>query len=141
MCGITGLAGSLRTDRQTLLRMNDALHHRGPDGEGFYWDDHVGLGMRRLAIIDVEGGNQPIFNEDGTVCVVFNGEIYNFQDLRQALEQRGHSFATSSDTEAVVHAYEEYGPACVEHLWGMWALAVWDQSEQRLLLARDRLGK
>ncbi len=141
MCGITGLAGSLRTDRQTLLRMNDALHHRGPDGEGFYWDDHVGLGMRRLAIIDVEGGNQPIFNEDGTVCVVFNGEIYNFQDLRQALEQRGHRFATSSDTEAVVHAYEEYGPGCVEHLWGMFALAVWDQREQRMLLARDRLGK
>lgn len=141
MCGITGVAGSLRTDRQTLLRMNDALHHRGPDGDGVYWDDHVGLAMRRLAIIDVEGGNQPIFNEDGTVCVVFNGEIYNFQDLRESLEARGHLFKTLSDTEAVVHAYEEYGPACVEHLWGMFGLAVWDSRKQLLLLARDRLGK
>src|SRR5947209_4336057 len=141
MCGISGLAGSLWTDRATLLRMNDALRHRGPDGEGIFSDQHVGLAMRRLAIIDVEGGNQPIFNEDGSICVIFNGEIYNFQDLRQSLEQRGHRFATSSDTEAVVHAYEEYGAACVEQLWGMFALAVWDQRKQILLLARDRLGK
>jgi asparagine synthase (glutamine-hydrolysing) len=141
MCGITGVAGSLRTDRHTLHQMNDALHHRGPDGDGFYWDDHVGLAMRRLAIIDVEGGNQPIFNEDHSVCVVFNGEIYNFIDLRKSLEQKGHRFATDSDTEAVVHAYEEYGPECVEHLWGMFALAVWDTRQQLLLLARDRLGK
>ncbi|HEY3059492.1 MAG TPA: asparagine synthase (glutamine-hydrolyzing) [Chloroflexota bacterium] len=141
MCGITGVAGSLRTDRATLVAMNDALHHRGPDGDGYFWDDHVGLAMRRLAIIDVAGGNQPIFNEDGSVCVVYNGEIYNFQDLRAQLEQRGHTFRTNSDTEAIVHAFEEYGPACVEHLWGMFALAVWDQRQQVLLLARDRLGK
>jgi asparagine synthase (glutamine-hydrolysing) len=141
MCGITGVAGSLRTDTVTLGRMNDALCHRGPDGEGSYWDDDVGLAMRRLAIIDVAGGDQPIFNEDGSVCVVFNGEIYNFQDLRAELERLGHRFKTHADTEVVVHAYEEHGPACVEHLWGMFALAVWDGRRRRLVLARDRLGK
>jgi asparagine synthase (glutamine-hydrolysing) len=143
MCGITGIAGSLRTTRGTLQSMNDALQHRGPDGEGFFWSETqpVGLAMRRLAIIDVAGGDQPIYNEDGSVCIVFNGEIYNFLDLRQDLEQRGHRFATNSDTEAVVHAYEEYGVACIEHLWGMFALALWDAREHRLLLARDRLGK
>ena len=143
MCGITGLAGTLRTDRGTLQAMNDALAHRGPDGEGFFWPEsgQVGLGMRRLAIIDVAGGDQPIFNEDGSVCVVFNGEIYNFLDLREELEARGHTFATHADTEVVVHAYEEFGVECLQHLWGMYALALWDAREQRLLLARDRLGK
>lgn len=143
MCGIAGFAGPLRASdgRGTLERMTGAIHHRGPDGDGFYLDDQVGLGMRRLAIIDVAGGNQPIFNEDGTVCVVLNGEIYNFQDLRADLEARGHRFATHSDTEVVVHAYEEFGAACVERLWGMFALAVWDRRARRLLLARDRLGK
>src|SRR5438105_14996184 len=97
--------------------------------------------MHLLAIIDVAGGDQPIFNEDGSICIVFNGEIYNFLDLRRDLEARGHTFATHSDTEAVVHAYEEYGVECVERLWGMFALAIWDSREQRLLLARDRLGK
>jgi asparagine synthase (glutamine-hydrolysing) len=141
MCGITGVAGALRTDRATLRRMNDALRHRGPDGEGSFWSDDVGLAMRRLAIIDLQSGDQPIFNEDGTVCVIFNGEIYNFQDLRQALEACGHRFATRSDTEVVVHAYEEYGADCIRRLWGMFALAVWDSRNKRLLLARDRLGK
>ncbi len=143
MCGIAGFAGSLRAraGRGVLEQMNGALRHRGPDGEGYYLDDDVGLAMRRLAIIDVAGGSQPIFGEDGTACVVLNGEIYNFQDLRDILERRGHRFATSSDTEAVVHAYEEYGPDCVQHLWGMFALAVWDRRARRLLLARDRLGK
>jgi asparagine synthase (glutamine-hydrolysing) len=143
MCGITGLVGTLRTDRGTLQAMNDALAHRGPDGEGFFWPEsgQVGLGMRRLAIIDVAGGDQPIFNEDGSVCVVFNGEIYNFLDLREELEARGHTFATHADTEVVVHAYEEFGVECLQHLWGMYALALWDAREQRLLLARDRLGK
>src|SRR3981081_784 len=103
MCGITGIVGSLRTDRATPQRMNDALLHRGPDGEGFFWSDGVGLGMRRLAIIDVAGGDQPIFNEDGSGCVVYNGEIYNFRELRRDLERRGHTFATQSDTEVVVH--------------------------------------
>jgi asparagine synthase (glutamine-hydrolysing) len=121
--------------------MNAALWHRGPDGEGYYLDEDVGLAMRRLAIIDVAGGNQPIFNENRTVCVLLNGEIYNFLDLRAELEQRGHRFATHSDTEVIVHAYEDEGTACVERLWGMFALAVWDRANRRLLLARDRLGK
>src|SRR5215467_448105 len=141
MCGITGVVGSLKTDRATLQRMNDALSHRGPDGEGAFWSDDVGLSMRRLAIIDLTTGDQPIFNEDGSVCVVYNGEIYNFHELRQDLEARGHTFATQADTEVIVHAYEEFGPACVEQLWGMFALAVWDSRAKRLLLARDRLGK
>src|SRR5215471_19127943 len=143
MCGISGVAGTLRAARGTLQAMNDALRHRGPDGEGFFWPeaDEVGLAMRRLAIIDLTTGDQPIFNEDGSVCVVYNGEIYNFPELRQDLEARGHTFATQADTEVIVHAYEEFGPACVERLWGMFALAVWDSRAKRLLLARDRLGK
>jgi asparagine synthase (glutamine-hydrolysing) len=143
MCGISGVAGSLRTSRATLQAMNDALAHRGPDGEGFLWPDSepVGLGMRRLAIIDLTTGDQPIFNEDGSVGVVYNGEIYNFRELRDDLEKRGHTFATQADTEVIVHAYEEFGVECVERLWGMFALALWDSREKRLLLARDRLGK
>lgn len=121
--------------------MNEALCHRGPDGEGTYLDEHVGLAMRRLAIIDVAGGDQPIFNEDRGVCVVLNGEIYNFQDLRQELRRLGHTFATASDTEVIVHAYEVWGVECVERLWGMFAFALWDSRAGRLLLARDRLGK
>jgi asparagine synthase (glutamine-hydrolysing) len=141
MCGITGVAGSLRTDRESLARMNAALLHRGPDGEGTFWADSVGLAMRRLAIIDLTSGDQPIFNEDGSVCVVYNGEIYNFHELRAELEQRGHRFTSQGDTEVIVHAYEEFGVDCVERLWGMYALAVWDSRRKLLLLARDRLGK
>src|SRR5438876_10973493 len=118
MCGIAGVVGSLRADRATLQRMSDALRHRGPDGEGSFWSDIVGLAMRRLAIIDLNTGDQPIFNEDGSVCVVFNGEIYNFLDLQLELEARGHRFATRADTEVVVHAYEEFGVDCIERLWG-----------------------
>src|SRR6266567_2686260 len=141
MCGITGVVGSLRTDRATLRRMNDMLCHRGPDGEGSFWSEGIGLAMRRLAIIDVAGGDQPIFNEDDSICVVYNGEIYNFLELRPELEARGHHFRTHSDTEVIVHAYEEYGADCVERLWGMFALALWDSRRRLLLLARDRLGK
>ncbi len=143
MCGITGVAGSLRAGAApgVLERMNGMLRHRGPDGDGFFWDESVGLAMRRLAIIDVAGGDQPIFNEDGSVCVVFNGEIYNFQDLRVELEAKGHRFSTGSDTEVIVHLYEEAGEACVERLWGMFALAVWDSRNRTLLVARDRLGE
>jgi len=141
MCGITGVAGSLRTDPATLQQMNAALCHRGPDGDGTFWADQVGLAMRRLAIIDLNSGDQPIFNEDRSICVVYNGEIYNFRELRLELEQRGHQFATQSDTEVIVHAYEEYGEDCVERLWGMFALALWDSRRNLLLLARDRLGK
>src|SRR5437868_4434979 len=143
MCGISGVAGSLRMERHGLQRMNDALLHRGPDGEGFFWpaNEPVGLAMRRLAIIDLTTGDQPIFNEDGSIAVVYNGEIYNFRELRQQLEARGHTFSTHGDTEVIVHAYEEYGLECVERLWGMFALALWDSRKQLLLLARDRLGK
>lgn len=143
MCGIAGVAGSLRAgiEPNVLERMNGMLRHRGPDGDGFFWDADVGLAMRRLAIIDVAGGNQPIFNEDGSVCVVLNGEIYNFQDLRLELAAKGHRFATQSDTEVIVHLYEEHGPACVERLWGMFAFAIWDSRQGLLLLARDRLGE
>src|SRR5438045_7874924 len=141
MCGITGVVGSLKTDPATLQQMNTALLHRGPDGEGSFWSDDVGLAMRRLAIIDLNSGDQPIFNEDGSVCVVYNGEIYNFLLLRTELESRGHCFATQSDTEVIVHAYEEYGVDCIERLWGMFSLALWDDRKKLLLLARDRLGK
>jgi len=141
MCGITGVVGSLRTDREVLAGMNATIRHRGPDGEGTFWSEQVGLSMRRLAIIDIAGGDQPIFNETGDICVVYNGEIYNFLELRPELEARGHHFATQSDTEVIVHAYEEYGVDCVERLWGMFALALWDSRRDLLLLARDRVGK
>jgi asparagine synthase (glutamine-hydrolysing) len=120
--------------------MNSVLSHRGPDGEGFFVDGPVGLGHRRLSIIDLEGGKQPLFNEDQTKAIVFNGEIYNFQSLRAALVARGHRFETQSDTEAILHAYEEYGESCVRHLRGMFAFAIWDAEKRHLFLARDRIG-
>jgi len=131
----------MRTEPATLQRMNAQLMHRGPDGEGSFWSEDVGLAMRRLAIIDLNSGDQPIFNEDRSICVVYNGEIYNFLELRTELEARGHHFATQSDTEVIVHAYEEYGVECIERLWGMFAVALWDSRRKLLLLARDRLGK
>lgn len=123
-----------------LTAMNETLRHRGPDGSGCYLGSTVGLAMRRLSIIDLETGEQPIANEDGSVWVVFNGEIYNFRALRQQLERKGHVFQTATDTEVIVHAYEEYGVDCVEHFNGMFAFALWDESRRRLLVARDRLG-
>lgn len=120
--------------------MCGAIVHRGPDDEGVYVDSQAAVGMRRLSIIDVEGGHQPIFNEAGTVCVVLNGEIYNFRELREELEGKGHRFRTRSDTEVIVHLYEEAGEGCVQRLNGMFAFAVWDAERRRLLLARDRLG-
>ena len=145
MCGIVGafsLTGPLDPRFASAIRpMTDALRHRGPDGEGFYRDPSAVLGHRRLAIIDRAGGDQPIPNEDRSCWIVFNGEIYNHHELRDELVSRGHRFATRSDTEAILHAYEEYGPACVERLEGMFAFAVYDSRNRRLLLARDRLGK
>ena len=120
--------------------MADAIAHRGPDAEGFWIDGNAGLAHRRLSIIDLEGGDQPIGNEDGTVQVVFNGEIYNYRELRRELESRGHTFRTFSDTEVIVHLYEELGHRCVERLRGMFAIALWDTKQQRLVLARDRVG-
>ena len=144
MCGIVGLhsLGQQRPiDSGVLAAMNDVITHRGPDSAGQYIDPgRTGLAIRRLAVIDVAGGDQPISNEDGTVWIVFNGEVYNFPDLRTELESRGHRFKTHGDTETVVHAYEEWGDACVERLRGMFAFAIWDAPRDRLLLARDRVG-
>jgi asparagine synthase (glutamine-hydrolysing) len=142
MCGIVGFVNSSGTaDRAVLERMNAAIVHRGPDDDGFFIDGGAALGMRRLSIIDVAGGQQPIHNEDRTKWIVFNGEIYNYQEIRADLEKRGHQFYTKSDTEAVVHLYDEYGVDCVQHLRGMFAFAIWDSREKSLFLARDRVGK
>jgi asparagine synthase (glutamine-hydrolysing) len=121
--------------------MCDMLIHRGPDGKGFYEDEHAVLGIRRLAIVDVATGGQPVYNEDRTVVAVLNGEIYNFVELRRELIDRGHRFTSDGDTECLVHLYEEFGDDLVHHLRGMSAFAIWDRSKQRLLLVRDRVGK
>ncbi len=144
MCGIAGIVSSDRTERieEALVRqMCDAIVHRGPDDEGLLAARNVGLGMRRLSIIDLSGGHQPIFNEDRSVWIVFNGEIYNFPELRPELEARGHRFTTNTDTETIVHLYEDMGADCVQKLRGMFAFALWDERRQSLLIARDRLGK
>src|SRR6184192_486542 len=121
--------------------MNEAIHHRGPDEDGFYFNDGVGLAMRRLAIIDLKSGQQPIHNHDRTKWIVFNGEIYNYRELREKLEKLGHTLYTNSDTEAIVAAYDEFGADCPKHLRGMFAFAIWDEREKSLFLARDRVGK
>jgi asparagine synthase (glutamine-hydrolysing) len=144
MCGIAGLARGevLRpVDAEVVRRMTDVMAHRGPDAQGVRVWREAALGHRRLSIIDLATGDQPIFNEDRTKAVILNGEIYNFRAVRSELEARGHRFATRSDTEAIVHAYEEYGVRCVERLHGMFAFALWDETERLLLLARDRVGK
>jgi asparagine synthase (glutamine-hydrolysing) len=155
MCGITGAVWSdpaLAVDEGTLARMTNSLRHRGPDAEGTYRQDYylrpgseampgVALGHRRLSIIDLTTGGQPMSNEDGTVWIVFNGEIYNYEQLRRRLEGAGHRFRTDSDTETIVHLYEEVGAGVFEHLNGMFALAIWDARQRRLVLGRDRLGK
>ncbi|WDT81161.1 MAG: asparagine synthase (glutamine-hydrolyzing) [Candidatus Manganitrophus sp.] len=143
MCGIAGifnLNGS-RVDSARLTAMTDRLKHRGPDGTGHYLNGPIGLGQTRLAVIDVEGGKQPIFNEDKTIAVVFNGEIYNFKEIREELEKAGHLFSTNSDTEVIVHLYEKEGVDCVRRFRGMFAFALWDQKRRRLFLARDIVGK
>jgi asparagine synthase (glutamine-hydrolysing) len=143
VCGITGKLNFDRhepVDSRLVRRMTDAIAHRGPDGEGQFVEGEIGLGHRRLSIIDLDSGAQPMCNEDGSVWTVFNGEIYNFKELRGDLELRGHCFKSVSDTEVIVHAYEEYGDACVEHFTGMFAFAIWDQRRRHLLLARDRVG-
>ena len=140
MCGIAGVLGP-NASETVLVRMLDRLVHRGPDGRGIYAEGPVFLGNQRLAIIDVPGGNQPIYNEDRSVVVVFNGEIYNYVELREHLQSRGHHLATRSDTEVLVHLYEEHGTSLVDHLRGMFAFAIWDVRRQRLMLARDRFGE
>lgn len=139
MCGICGFTGN--NDTLRLRKMMDAIIHRGPDEDGCYSDEKINLGIRRLSIIDVKTGHQPIHNEDKTLWAIFNGEIYNFQDLRKELKQKGHRFYTDhSDTEVIVHLYEEYGTNFMQKLNGMFAIALWDKKEQKLLLIRDRMG-
>jgi asparagine synthase (glutamine-hydrolysing) len=141
MCGICGLIQPGGIDEARLRAMADAMRHRGPDDEGFWVDDGVGLGQRRLSIIDLAGGRQPIPNRDETVWLVCNGEIYNSPELRRDLEARGYPFRTKTDVEVVLHLYDEYGVECVEHLRGMFAYALWDTRRRRLVLARDHLGQ
>jgi asparagine synthase (glutamine-hydrolysing) len=143
MCGIAGFVNNngLSADSALVGKMCDAIAHRGPDDDGFYVRDEVAIGMRRLSIIDVAGGKQPIHNADKTKWIVFNGEIYNYQELRRGLDERGHRFYTNSDTEAIIHLYDEYGVDCVRHLRGMFAFAIWDERDKTLFIARDRVGK
>jgi asparagine synthase (glutamine-hydrolysing) len=144
MCGIAGIVNTApgqRVEAATIHRMCQAIVHRGPDDEGLFVKDGTGLGMRRLSIIDLAGGHQPVFNEDGSVWIVFNGEIYNFPELRKDLLKRGHNLSTHTDTEVIVHLYEEMGADCVNPLRGMFAFALYDERRRKLLLARDRLGK
>lgn len=142
MCGFCGIAhaGTQPVDRLLLTAMNQRLAHRGPDGDGFFLRGHIGLGHRRLSIIDVEGGDQPIYNEDGSIVVVFNGEIYNYRELRKELLAENHVLKTQSDTEVLVHLYEEHGLDFVSHLRGMFAFALYDMKRDRLILVRDRFG-
>jgi asparagine synthase (glutamine-hydrolysing) len=144
MCGICGIFnyGSKKdVDKSLLRKMCDTIIHRGPDDEGYYSNGNIGLGMRRLSIIDLHTGQQPIHNEEKTIWVVNNGEIYNFQELREDLKKKGHRFYTKSDTEVIAHLYEDHDIDCVKHLRGMFAFAIWDENKKRLFLARDRLGK
>jgi asparagine synthase (glutamine-hydrolysing) len=144
MCGIAGIfdyRGQAEIDRTLLRRMTEILSHRGPDGDGYLIAPGIGLGHRRLAIVDLATGDQPLFNEDGTICVVYNGEIYNFQPLMAELAALGHVFRTRCDTEVIVHAWEEWGAACLDRFNGMFAFALWDAAKEVLFLARDRLGE
>ena len=142
MCGIAGKASKAGPVPGALIEaMGEAQRHRGPDSRGLHLGEGIGLGIQRLRVIDLETGDQPIYNEDRSIVVVLNGEIYNFAELREELERRGHSFATASDTEVIVHLYEEHGERCVERLAGMFAFALWDEKRRRLMIARDRVGK
>lgn len=138
MCGICGFYGF--NNNVLLNRMVESLEHRGPDDSGTYIDENINLGMRRLSIIDITNGNQPIHNEDESIWIVFNGEIYNFVELRRVLEEKGHVFYTDADTEVIIHAYEEFGENCVKLFQGMFAFAIWDSNEKKLFLARDKFG-
>ena len=141
MCGIAGIVGASSVLLKGMQDMLHALRHRGPDGEGVEYDSHAILGHRRLSIIDLEGGRQPLFNADKSILLVCNGEIYNYKELRADLEARGHRFLTHSDCEVIIGLYQEYGDRLVDHLRGMFAFGLWDSRKRRLLIARDHLGQ
>lgn len=143
MCGITGMAyfnRERKVDPEVLKGMADVIHHRGPDDEGYYIQQNVGLAFRRLSIIDLSTGHQPLSNHDDTIHLIFNGEIYNYQEHREALKRKGYNFKTTTDTEVILHLYEEYGTDCLQYLRGMFAFAIWDSNNQQLFCARDRFG-
>ena len=140
ICGIVSLGAPGSIDANVLLKMVKSMKHRGPDEQGMYSDEYVGLGSRRLSIIDLVGGRQPIANEDQSMWIVFNGEIYNYRELRVYLQKRGHVFRTQTDTEVILHLYEEFGGDCVQHLNGIFAFAIWDIPRQEIVIARDRMG-
>src|SRR6185295_4536986 len=142
MCGIAGIVSHDRLgpdDQARAIAMRDVMSYRGPDGAGLHADDWAVLAHRRLSIVDLAGGHQPLSNETGTTWITFNGEIYNHRDVRAQLEGAGHTYRTRSDTETIVHAYEQWGDECVQHFRGMFAFAIWDSSARRLLLPRDRI--
>lgn len=141
MCGICGIVSNDKIEQATLHRMTNAISHRGPDDEGFFLKNGIGLGHRRLSIIDLGGGRQPLANEDQTIWIIFNGEIYNYKSLGRELKEKGHKFSTESDTEVIVHLYEEMGVNCVDKLNGMFAFAIWDERLNKLFMARDRIGQ
>ena len=141
MCGIAGIVGGTADRREVVKRMTDTIVHRGPDDSGFFHDDDISLGQRRLSIIDLETGRQPNTNATDDVILICNGEIYNSPDLRRSLEEKGYRFKTATDVETVLHLDEEYGERCVQHLQGMFAFVIWDQRHKKLLLARDHLGQ
>ena len=141
MCGICGKVNKHKINPAAIRLMADTLTHRGPDDEGFYFDNIIGMGHRRLSIIDLKSGKQPISNEDQSIWIVYNGEIYNYKILRKELEKKGHTFKTTTDTEVIVHLYEDMGERCVEKLNGMFAFAIWEEKAKKLFLARDRIGQ
>ena len=143
MCGICGqikIASDEPVDQETIRRMSQTMFHRGPDDEGYFFDRSLGLGFRRLSIIDLAGGHQPMSDAEESVWIVFNGEIYNYQELRAELEGRGHKFRTSSDTEVIIHGYKQWGTEVFNHLNGMFGVAIWDVKRRRLVVARDAMG-
>lgn len=141
MCGICGIISKGSVVQDSVLKMNSSMFHRGPNGDGTYFEPNLGLAMRRLSIIDLEGGWQPIYNEDASLVLFMNGEIYNYLELRRNLEIKGHIFSTRSDCEVILHLYEDYGTHCISFLRGMFAIALWDKNKRQLMIARDRMGE
>jgi len=142
MCGIVGIFSKNQINKSLVESMNNEIQHRGPDSAGTYFEDYVGLAMRRLKVIDIETGNQPIYNEDHSILIFFNGEIYNFIQLREKLVKQKHIFSTNSDTEVIIHGYEEWGiSGLLKQLNGMFAFCIYDRNLQRAFFARDRLGE